>query len=567
MPQRDPNPLYLGVDVGTASVRAGLFDSSGRLLGMGQQALHLWRPQADFVEQSSEDIWQACGAAVRVALGQAGVRPSQVRGLGFDATCSLVVLDARDQAVTVSPTGRREQNVIVWMDHRAIEYADQINAVGHDVLQYVGGTISPEMQSPKLLWLKHRLPDTWGQAARFFDLPDFLTYRATGQETRSLCTTVCKWTYLGHQKGGDGPGAIGGWDPSYWRQIGLGEFVDEGFARVGTTVRPMGEPIAGGLSTQAARELGLAGGTAVGVSIIDAHAGGLGMLGAPLDGAAPTEEAMERRLALIIGTSSCHMAVSRQPRFVTGIWGPYYSAMIPGLWLTEGGQSATGCLVDHIIGSHARAAELQEAARRDHRTIYALLNERLDVLAGSLAFPAALARELHVLPYLLGNRSPRADPTLRGMITGLQLSDSVDDLARLYLATIQAIAHGTRHIIETMNTAGYRIDTILACGGGTKNEVLLREHADITGCRIVLPREAEAVLLGAAILGAVAAGDQPSVLAAMGAMSHAGDTIRPAGGELVRYHHAKHAVFQRMYDDQMAYRAVMRTAGPASQQP
>src|SRR5207302_2172867 len=113
------------------------------------------------------------------------------------------------------------------------------------------------------------------------------------------------------------------------------------------------------------------------------------------------------------------------------------------------------------------------------------------------------------------NRSPRADPSLAGMISGLRLSDSLDDLALLYLATIQAIAHGTRHIVATMNAHGYRIDTILACGGGTKNPVFLREHADATGCRVVLPREPEAVLLGAAMLGAVASGDQPSVLAAM----------------------------------------------------
>ena len=71
------------------------------------------------------------------------------------------------------------------------------------------------------------------------------------------------------------------------------------------------------------------------------------------------------------------------------------------------------------------------------------------------------------------------------MVSGLKLSDSVDSLALLYLATIQAIAHGTRHIIDTMNAHGYRIDTLLACGGDTKNPVFVREHADVTGCRVV----------------------------------------------------------------------------------
>ncbi|MHC4826588.1 MAG: FGGY-family carbohydrate kinase, partial [Planctomycetota bacterium] len=293
--------------------------------------------------------------------------------------------------------------------------------------------------------------------------------------------------------------------------------------------------------------------------IIDAHAGGLGVLGAGLDERVPAPEDLERRVALIGGTSSCHMAVSREPRFVTGVWGPYYAAMVPGMWLTEGGQSATGALVDHVIFSHARGTELQDEARAGGRTVYELLNERLEALGPGAEFPAQLTRELHVLPYFLGNRSPRADPTLRGAVSGLRLSDTVDDLALLYLATIQAVAHGTRHIIDTMNEAGYRIDTIFACGGGTKNPVFLREHADVTGCRIALPREPEAVLLGAALLGAVAAGDQPSVLDAMAAMTQVGETIAPAGGAVAQYHGAKHRVFHRMYDDHLAYRELIGT--------
>ncbi len=549
---------YLGVDVGTGSARAAFFTVNGRMLANAASDLQLWRPQADFAEQSSEAIWQAACASVRNAMRDAGLRPQQVRGIGFDATCSLVALDAAGQPVTVSPTGRAEQNVIVWMDHRAVEQAERINAIGHDVLRYVGGRISPEMETPKLLWLKARRPTSWQRATQFFDLPDYLTFRATGRDTRSLCSTACKWTYLAHAPPTI-PGSVGAWDASYWHAIGLREIADEGWSRVGRIVRPMGEPVGNGLSARAAAELGLAERTPVGVSIIDAHAGGLGMLGARLDGDAPTPETMERRLALIGGTSSCHMAVSRQALFVPGVWGPYFSAMVPGLWLTEGGQSATGALIDHIIHSHARSPELTQEARTTGRSVYELLNARLDALAARerVEFPAALTRELHVLPYFHGNRSPRADASLRGTISGLRLSDSIDDLALLYLATIQAIAHGTRHIIETMNAHGYAIETIFACGGGTKNPIFVREHADITGCRLILPLEPEAVLLGAAILGAVAAGDFDSVLSAMAAMNAAGQAISPSGGDTARYHAAKYAVFGRMYDDQMAYRSLM----------
>jgi len=542
-----PLPLLLGVDVGTGSVRAALFDARGTMHGTAAHPIRISRPEEDFVEQSSDDIWAAAGKAIRGALKEAGARPEQIAGIGFDATCSLVALDAGDRPVTVSKAGDDTWNVVVWMDHRATEQAARINATGHEVLRYVGGTVSPEMQTPKLLWLLERLPASWKRAARLLDLPDYLVYRATGVDVRSLCTTVCKWTYLGH----DGRG----WQADFFRRIGLGALADEGFARIGTNVRPMGER-AGVLTEQSARELGLLAGTPVAVAIIDAHAGGVGTLGATIPGPGPG--AIDTRLALIGGTSSCHMAVAREPRFVPGVWGPYWSAMVPGLWLAEAGQSATGALVDHVIFSHARGAELQRDAESHGTTVYALLNDRLSKLAHDLPFPAAVARDLHVLPDHHGNRSPRADPSLRGMVSGLTLGDSLDALARLYLATLQAVAHGTRHIVDVLRAHGYAIDTILACGGGTRNEVFLREHADATGCRIVLPAEPEAVLLGSAILGAVAAGIQPSVEAAMGAMTRSGRIIEPARGDVSGFHDAKHRVFLRMHEDQMAYRELMR---------
>ena len=64
------------------------------------------------------------------------------------------------------------------------------------MLRYVGGIISPEMEMPKLLWLKKHLPPTFDAAGHFFDLADFLTFRATGASPRSICTVTCKWTYL-----------------------------------------------------------------------------------------------------------------------------------------------------------------------------------------------------------------------------------------------------------------------------------------------------------------------------------------------------------------------------------
>ena len=329
--------VVIGVDVGTGSARAGVFDTSGKMLGHATCAIQTWKDGADVVEQSSDDIWNSVCKSARKALEISGSHIS-VRGIGFTATCSLVVLDASGSPLTVSGSGENERNIIVWMDHRATEQATFINQTDAEVLNYTGGKISVEMQIPKLLWLKQNLPSTWKRTAHFFDLPDFLTWRASDSLSRSMCSLVCKWTY---------DGLANRWDRKFLTDVGLEEFVADNFSRIDNLAKPLGS-VAGLLSKQAAQELGLPAGIPVGTSAIDAHAGGLGLLGIKLE---HQEIDFERRLALIGGTSSCHMAVSANPRFVSGVWGPYYSALIPGLWLNEGGQSASGSLIDHIISS------------------------------------------------------------------------------------------------------------------------------------------------------------------------------------------------------------------------
>src|SRR4029079_13690236 len=103
--------------------------------------------------------------------------------------------------------------------------------------------------------------------------------------------------------------------------------------------------------------------------------------------------------------------------------------------------------IDHVIFGHALGEKLSAEAKAKGTSVYALLNQRLQELARAsrVGHPGALGKDLHVLPDHHGNRSPRADPTLRGMVSGLRLSDTADSLALLYLATVQAIAHGTRH--------------------------------------------------------------------------------------------------------------------------
>jgi D-ribulokinase len=540
---------FLGVDVGTTHACAGLFDADGTLLATARRPIALWREAGDIAEQSSGDIWRASAEAVREALSRAGLPPAAVEGIGFDATSSLVVLDPGGRPLSVSLSGDPQRNVIVWMDHRAVEQARRITGTGDPVLRHVGGILSPEMETPKLLWLKERLPATFEAAGHFLDLTDFLTFRATGNPTRSSCTLTCKWTYLAHERR---------WSRPYFEHIGLAELRDDDGARIGREIVDPGTAIAGGLSADAARAFGLLPGTPVGAGLIDAHAGGVGTIGGQAADGAPVD--VLERFAYVMGTSACIMATTEAPCFVPGVWGPYYSAMAPGLWLNEGGQSAMGAAIDHLVQSHPAYPGLASAAKAAGVSPLDLLERRAIDPLGAVGQAALLARDIHVLPDFLGNRSPRADAEVRAMVAGLDLDTSLDGLQRLFVAALCGIAYGLADVVDALRAHGVPCRTMVVSGGASHSALVRQIMADATGIPVFLPTTPEPVLLGAAMLGAVAGGAFPSLRAAMSAMSRLGPSTPATSPELSRFHAAKrliHAMMQRLDTDS---RALMRNA-------
>jgi D-ribulokinase len=541
---------FIGIDVGTSSTRAGIFDERGTLLATAKHPIAVWHEAGDIVEQSSSDIWNACAAAVRSAMAEAAISPDLVKGIGFDATCSLVVLDRDGEPLTVSSSGDVRRNVIVWMDHRATEEARLINETQDDVLRYVGGSISPEMEMPKLLWLKRHLRQSFDRAGHFFDLADFLSHRATASPARSTCTVTCKWNYLAHE---------GRWSAPYFQRVGLEEFVSDEYRRIGTEIVSPGTPLGSGLTEQAARDLGLNPGTPVGASLIDAHAGGLGAIGGR--DASGTAVDVCDRLAYIMGTSACIMATTVAPCFVPGVWGPYYSGMVPGFWLNEGGQSAAGAAVDHLIRSHPAHAEASAAARHDGVEIIQFLEKRIIGRVGNASTAALLARDVHVLPEFLGNRSPYADPDTRAVIAGLDLDTDISAIERLFVAGLCGLAYGLADVIDAFRAHGVNSKMIVMGGGAGRSPLVRQIMADTTGLTVALPQTAEPVLLGAAMLGAVAAGAYASLSETMAAMSALGRLTEPAAPGMQEFHRRKREVYGLLRELDRGSREAMRGLG------
>jgi D-ribulokinase len=541
---------FIGVDVGTSSARAGVFDERGALLATARHPITVWHEAGNVVEQSSSEIWSACAAAVRTAMSEAGLPPSAVAGMGFDATCSLVVLDAGANALTVSPSGEARRNVIVWMDHRAMAEARAVNDTGDDVLRYVGGSISPEMEIPKLLWLKRHLPSTYDGAGHFFDLADFLSFKATGSVARSMCTLTCKWNFLAHE---------GRWSRRYLDRVGLGDLALGDYARIGQQIAAPGTALGAGLSTSAAHELGLIEGTPVGASLIDAHAGGVGTIGGRTKSGGPVEVC--KRLAYIMGTSACIMATTAEPCFVPGVWGPYYSGMVPGLWLNEGGQSAAGAAIDHLIGSHPAYKQAVEAARAAGLEVLDYLERRVVSRFAHPGDAARLARDIHVLPEFLGNRSPYADPDSRAIVSGLDLDVDIGAMERLFVAGLCGLAYGLADVVDALRAQGVESELMVISGGAARSALVRQIMTDTTGLTVALPETQEPVLLGAAMLGAVAGKVYGSIGEAMTSMSSIGWSSEPTGTDVADFHQAKRRVYRLMRQLDHASRAAMRDAG------
>ncbi|KAI5279280.1 hypothetical protein KEM54_004234 [Ascosphaera aggregata] len=196
------------------------------------------------------------------------------------------------------------------------------------------------------------------------------------------------------------------------------------------------------------------------------------------------------------------------PVFVSGIWGPYRDIVLPGFWMAEGGQSATGELLNFITETHPA---FQQAS--------------------------SLAKE-----------SPLADPRMRGSLIGLSSDKSIDALALLYYATLEFIALQTKQIVEAMNSAGHQISTIFMSGSQCQNGILMSLIATACNMPVLIPQYiSAAVCHGAAMLGAKAAsadesGKTEDLWKIMDRMSRPGSAVYPLQEEL------EHTLLRVKYD-------------------
>ena len=330
--------------------------------------------------------------------------------------------------------------------------------------------------------------------------------------------------------------------------------------------------LVGLLSEKAAQQLGLPAGIAVGSGVIDAYAGWVGTVGAKvhlgsdqLDSGVPKNDMSQAfsRLAAVAGTSTCHLAMSKEPVFVDGVWGPYRDVLLPDFWMAEGGQSATGELLKHVLETHPAYNETMSMAESFNTSIYDYLNSHLEELREKTNAPTIsyLGRHFFFYGDLWGNRSPIADSNMTGSVIGLSSDRSMDGLAIYYYATMEFIAMQTRQIIEKMNDSGHSITSIFMSGSQCQNKILMELMATTCDMPVLIPRYVHAAVVhGAAMLGAKAAsadkdGKTEDLWSIMDRMSKPGKITRPGKSENERkLLNVKYKVFLEQCRTQQEYR-------------
>jgi FGGY-family pentulose kinase len=476
------SPLFLGLDVGTQSFRAAVIDSAGNCRSFATSPINTTYPQPGWAEQNALEWWQAAKEAVPKALAKEQINPADIAGIGLDCT-ACTVLPCRDDGTPLHPA-------LLWMDQRSFREAAEISATGDPILRYVSGVVSPEWMLPKALWLKRHNSAVYGSASKLVECTDWFMHQLTGEWTLSLNHVTVKWNYARPD---------GGWSDALLRKVGLDDVKGKWPERV--------IPLGGGqakLSGQAATDLGLRPGIPVAQGGIDAYLGMLG-LGAVKAG----------DLAMIMGSSTCHLAMSARGLFGSGMLGCYPDAVVEGLYTLEGGQTATGSIVnwyrEHFAGNESAEAE------RTGRNVYEILD------AKAAAVPPG-CDGLVCLDYWQGNRCPLKDPRGRGAFWGLTLSHGPGHVFR---SIYEATAFGTRHILEDVQKHGFVLGRLFAGGGGAKSRLWLQIHADVLGRPIHVLKDSEACALGSAMIAAVHIGHYPDLDAAAQHMVQIAGVIEP----------------------------------------
>ncbi|MBE6932625.1 MAG: xylulokinase [Ruminococcaceae bacterium] len=479
--------LYLGVDLGTSSMKVLLVDSSGKVLGSTSQSYPLMMPQPGWSEQDPEQWWSALCVCVPKLLE--GVDASQVAGLSVGGQMhGLVALDENDQVI---------RPAILWNDGRT---STQTDAINNDfgmqkLLELTGNLAFAGFTAPKLLWMRENEPELFAKIRRIMLPKDYIVYRLTGVhccdysdasgmlllDVANRCWSKPLMDYCGVKE----------------EQLGK---LFESYENVGTVKPEMSELL--GIPATAV--------VAAGAGDNAAAAVGTGTVG-------------EGSCNISIGTSGTIFIPSKEFK-------------VPSEGNLHAFAHSDGTY--HLMGCILAAASAYTWWRRDILKGTSDNEEQQDITLEKLG-----NNHVYYLPYLMGERSPHNDPFARGAFAGMSLDTTRSDMTQ---AVMEGVAFAIRDSVEIVRSLGIDINASNLCGGGAKSPIWRQIFANVLKMELTVPDSEEGAGYGAAILAMVAAGEYANVLEACAAMPSGGTKYTPDPEIMARYDE-RYAQFKAIY--------------------
>jgi gluconokinase len=469
------DPHVIGVDIGTTSTKAVVFDIGGRVKGHDTAFYPLLTPEAGVAEQDPEAIFQAVIAAIGGAVRASGLATDDIKCVGFStAMHSLIAVDAHGWPLTAS---------ITWADTRSAAAAARIIGAfdGHGIYLRTGTPIHPMSPLAKLLWLRTEQPELFGRAARFVGIKEYVFFRLFGCWLVDF--SIASATGLFNLQLLD-------WDAG-------------ALAVAGVTAERLSRPVppthhVAGLPSSVAAGLGLATDTPF---VVGANDGVLSNLGVNAIG--PGE------VAITIGTSGAMRAVVDQPRTDPG--GRTFCYYLTENHWVVGGPVNNGGIAFRWVRDELAAAETETARRLgiDPYDVLTRIAERVPPGSEGLIFH----------PFLTGERAPWWNASMRASFFGLAACHHKEHMVR---AVLEGVIYSLFSILPAVEDLIGPTRTMKATGGFARSGLWRQMMADVFNREVVVPESFESSCLGAAIIAMYALGkvDTIGVVAGMVGATH-----------------------------------------------
>jgi len=490
---------FLGIDVGTSSVKLLLADTTGRVLQTLSKDYPVYYPKAGWAEQNPEDWWNATSEGIREILNRSQMESREIQGIGLSGQMhGLVLLDKENRVLMPA---------LLWCDQRTQDECDELSEkLGSKLSEYTGNRALAGFTAPKVLWVRRHRPEIYKQIEHVLLPKDYIRWKLTGEYATDVSDASGTLFFdVAHRC----------WSPEMLDILGLSE------THLPTCYESY--EITGAVTEQAARESGLHTSTLV-----------VGGGGDQASGAVGTGVVTAGTVSVALGTSGVvfvcqeNYSVDRQNRL-------HSFCHANGKW--------------HVMGVMLSAASclkwwVEEVCRLDDAGFAVLLEEAARISPGS--------EGLIFLPYLMGERTPYSDPHARGTFIGLTMTHGRGPMTR---AILEGVGFGLCDSLKIIREQNIPIHEVRVSGGGAKSYLWRQILADIFGQPIHVVNSVEGPAFGAAILAAVGAGEFAGVEEACNQMIKTVKQTEPIAANVEKYkfiyeiYHQLYATLEKSFRD------------------